>query len=59
MGCLDPMEDGGSSDSVYERLLEEPSRTIGMRFTSWLDSPTDDADSLYEMLLRGSTQEVQ
>jgi len=33
-----PIEDGHSSDSVYDRLLEEPSRTIGKRFSSRLDS---------------------
>lgn len=59
MRCLDTIEDEDPSESIYERLLEESRRVIGERFTARLDSPTDDADSLYEMLLRETTQEVQ
>lgn len=59
MRYLDIEEDEDPTNGLYERLLKGSRRTFGLSRTARLDSPTDDADSLYEMLLRKATQEVE
>jgi len=56
---LDALEDEEPSDGIYEKLLEESRATIGERSSERLNSFIGDPDSLYEMLLRETTQEVQ
>jgi hypothetical protein len=56
---LDALEDEEPSDGIYEKLLKESRATIGERSTERLNSFIGDPSSLYEMLLRETTQEVQ
>ena len=56
---MDTKEDEDVTNKWHERLLEESTRSIGQAFTARLGSPPDDADSLYEMLLRETAQEAE